>query len=288
MVDRLPARRPDAGDREGRAPADRREGEAPARGRRRGAARLVGGPGRPPGRGRAPRPREERLDLPLLLRPRRGRHRDDQGHPRPAPRGTPRGPGDPLRGAEGPLPEGAGPLRLALRLRREGPPLLLDRRAGPERRRAGPLAPERQGAPHPRRRPRARGQPVREAGGGDADDLELRPPQPAGPRAAPRDRRALRRRARPARRRRAQPRPAGPELRLAGHHLRDELRRLADHRHHREGGDGAAGRVLGPVDRGLRDRLLHGRPLPALEERPAGVLPGRGGAAPPRPRRRAR
>ena len=79
----------------------------------------------------------------------------------------------------------------------------------------------------------------------------------------------------------------GPQLRLAGHHLRDELRRLADHRDHREGGDGAAGRVLGPVDRGLRDRLLHRRPLPALEERPAGVLAGRGGAAPPRPRRRA-
>ncbi len=81
---------------------------------------------------------------------------------------------------------GAGALRLALRVRRERPPLLLDRRAGPGGRRAGPLAPERQGAPDPRRRPRPRGQPVRAAGGGDADDLELRPPQPAGPRAAPR------------------------------------------------------------------------------------------------------
>ena len=92
-------------------------------------------------------------------------------------------------------------------------------------RRAGPLAPERQGAPHLRRRPRAGGQPVRQDSGRLSDDLELRAPQPAGPRAASRDGRALRRRARPARRRRDQPRRARAQLRLAGHHLRHELRR---------------------------------------------------------------
>ena len=46
---------------------------------------------------------------------------------------------------------------------------------------------------------------------------------------------ALRRRARPARRRRAEPRAEGPQLRLARHHLRDELRRHADHEPDRQG-----------------------------------------------------
>ena len=61
----------------------------------------------------------------------------------------------------------------------------------------------------------------------------------------PRDGRALRRRARPARRRRAEPGPARAQLRLAGHHLRHELRRHSDHGPHREGGHGAAGDSTG-------------------------------------------
>ena len=47
-------------------------------------------------------------------------------------------------------------------------------------RRAGRLAAQRQGSPDLRRRARAGGQPVCRQGRGSGDDLELRPPQPAG------------------------------------------------------------------------------------------------------------
>ena len=43
---------------------------------------------------------------------------------------------------------------------------------------------KREGAPHLRRRARARRQPAGRSGRGAGDDLELRPPQPAGPRHA--------------------------------------------------------------------------------------------------------
>jgi hypothetical protein len=103
---------------------------------------------------------------------------------------------------------------------RQGLPVPHYRRTRRQDRRAGSRAARRQGPPPPRRRPRARRQSVCQPAGGARDDLELRPPQPAGPRPRSRHRRALQHRARPARRRRTQPRRARPQLRLARHHLR--------------------------------------------------------------------
>ena len=50
---------------------------------------------------------------------------------------------------------------------------------------------------------------------------------------------------------------AGTELRLAGHFLRARLLRRQDRRGHGEGRDGAAGALLGSVDRAERDGVLH-------------------------------
>ena len=58
---------------------------------------------------------------------------------------------------------------------------------------------------------------------------------------------------------------AGQELRLAGHHLRRRLLRHQDRRGHGEGGHGAAGLLLGPVDRAVGRDLLHRRQVPGME-----------------------
>ena len=57
------------------------------------------------------------------------------------------------------------------------------------------------------------------------------------------------------------------ELRLAGHHLRHELQRHADDRQDRDGRHGTARDLLGAVDCGVVDQLLHGRQVPPVEER---------------------
>ena len=87
-----------------------------------------------------------------------------------------------------------------------------------------------------------------------AGNLELRPPQFAGPGAASRDRQAVGARARAARRRRDQHHREGQELRLAGDRLRHRLQRRQDPRGHAEGRHGAAGLALGAFDRAVRDR----------------------------------
>ncbi len=58
------------------------------------------------------------------------------------------------------------------------------------------------------------------------------------------------------------------ELRLAGDHLRPRLLRRQDRRGHRQGRHGAAGLLLGPVDRAVRHGLLHRRPVPGVEGQP--------------------
>ena len=81
------------------------------------------------------------------------------------------------------------------------------------------------GAPAP-------GQPVRRPGRRAAGDLELRPPQRRRARRWRPDGALLDARARPAGRRRDQRAAGRPQLRLAGDHLRRELRRRQDRRGH--------------------------------------------------------
>ena len=104
---------------------------------------------------------------------------------------------------------------------------------------------------------------------------------PQGLAQGPVHRAALRRRARPARRRRAEPRAEGPQLRLAGHHLRHELRRHADDGPDGQGGHGAAGDLLGALDCGLVDRLLQGHEVPEVGRPVVPRRAGAGGTAPP-------
>ena len=89
------------------------------------------------------------------------------------------------------------------------------------------------------------------------------------------DRQAVGARARPARRRRGQHLRAGQELRLAGDRLRRQLRRHAGRQRHREAGHGAAGQILGAVDRAVRHGVLHGRPVSGLEGQPVRRRAGR-------------
>ena len=188
LVDLVPSRRAHARHRKDRPAPHRRKGPARGDAGRRRAGGVVEGSGRIARRRRASGLREERLDLSLLQRSRRGRQRDDGDRPRQAPRRTARRSGDALQGARGAVSHRQRPLRIALRLRRQGPRLLLDRRTRPRRRRAGSVASERQGPPHQRRRQHPEGQSVRRQGQRAADDLELRQPQSAGPRAASRRR----------------------------------------------------------------------------------------------------
>ena len=80
-----------------------------------------------------------------------------------------------------------------------------------------------------------------------------------------------------ARRRRDQRAAIGQELRLAGHHLRPRLLLRQDRRGHREGRHGAAGLLLGSVDRAIGCRVLHGQPVPRMEGQPVRRRAGRPG-----------
>ncbi len=71
--------------------------------------------------------------------------------------------------------------------------------------------------------------------------------------------------ARPAGRRRSEHHREGQELRLAGDRLRRRLRRRENPRVDREARHGAAGQILGAVDRALRHGVLHRRCLPRVE-----------------------
>ena len=226
---------------------------APRAGHRHpGGARQ--GPGRAARRRRAPRLPSQRLDLPVVQRPRRERQRDDEDRPRQAEgQRLRRDPGR-LQGAGRALHRRPQPLRRPHRVRPQGAHLLQHRRARPGAARAGAEPAERQGAPDQRGRHHPEGQPVRRQAAGAAVDLHLRQPQPAGPDDPAVDRRDLGSRARAARRRRAERHPPGPQLRLAGHHLRHELQRHAVDRHHRQGGDGAADHLLDAVTRGVLGR----------------------------------
>ena len=100
---------------------------------------------------------------------------------------------------------------------------------------------DRQDPAAQRRRQRARRQPAR-----GVADLLLRAPQPAGPRLASRDRRAVGLGARADRQRRNQPAAARAQLRLAGDRGRPDARR-----------DGDADPVLLAVDRAVGGVVLH-------------------------------
>ena len=103
----------------------------------------------------------------------------------------------------------------------------------------------------------------------EAGEVHPRQPQHAGRGAASADRRAVDARARPAGRRRGERDPRRRELRLAGDHLRRQLRhRHQDRRGHAQGRHGAAAPLLGAVDRALGHGVLHRRQVPALEGRP--------------------
>ena len=71
-----------------------------------------------------------------------------------------------------------------------------------------------------------------------------------------------------------------PELWMAGDHVRDELRRHADHGEDGAGRDGAAGRAMDADDCAQRHCVLHRRSLPGLEAQPVHGVPGRPAAAP--------
>ena len=106
--------------------------------------------------------------------------------------------------------------------------------------------------------------PVRRQGGLEAGEIHPRQPQHAGRGAAPADRPAVDARARPAGRRRGQRHPRRRQLRLAGDHLRRQLRhRHQDRRRHAEGRHGAAAPLLGAVDRAVGHGVLRRRSVPA-------------------------
>ena len=125
---------------------------------------------------------KHRLALPGVQRDRRRRRGrvDDAHHPRPHQGRRPHRAADALPGLAGSLLAGQHPLRRALLLRQGQVPLLRDRRSRPPRHAAGPEEPVRQDPSRQRRRHGAEGQPVREHARRGEDDLELRPPQPAG------------------------------------------------------------------------------------------------------------
>jgi glucose/sorbosone dehydrogenase len=107
---------------------------------------------------------------------------------------------------------------------------------------------------------------VRRQAGLAAGEVRPWPSQHAGRGAAPAHARALDARARPAGRRRDQHHSPRHELRLAGHHLRRQLRhRHEDRRGHPQGRHGAAAVLLGAVDRSLGHGVLHRRSVPGLE-----------------------
>ena len=265
----VPARRPAAGHRAAGAHAHRRQGRQAVASPSQGVPEVVAG-----GQGGlldvllAPDFATSRHHLSLLRRA--ARRRQERHQRRRAPSSSCEGDGGAARGREGHLPPGAGrrqrpPLRLAPRLRAGRHAVHHDRRAQlscATRRRTRPTTSARSSASiadgtipadNPKRR--------RLGAGGLVD----RPSQRAGRGARPETRQAVDGRARRAGRRRAEPSRGRQELRLAGHHLRHRLLRRQDRRGQREGGHGAAGLLLGPVDRPVGARVLHGRSVPRLE-----------------------
>ena len=176
-----------------------------------------------------------------------------------------------VAGAVPPEPEGhARPaLRRAHRVRPRGLPLPDAGRPRRDAARAAARRPRRLGDPAARRRPRAGRQSVRRQAGLEAGEVHARQPQHAGRGAASADRPAVDARARPAGRRRDQRHPRRRQLRLAGDHLRRQLRhRHEDRRGHAEGGHGAAALLLGAVDRAFGHGVLRRRQVPEVEGRP--------------------
>ena len=166
MGPRLPSRRPHPRHREGRQAPDRREGAAAARAGHRHPGGARQGPGRAARRRRAPRLPPQRLDLPVVQRPRRERQRDDEDRPRQAEgQRLRRDPGH-LQGAGRALHRRPEPLRRPHRVRPQGAHLLQHRRARPGAARAGAEPAERQGAPDQRGRHHPEGQPVRRQAAG--------------------------------------------------------------------------------------------------------------------------
>ena len=152
---------------------------------------------------------------------------------------------------------------------------------------AGPVAPQRLGHPHQPRRQRARRQPLRGRRRRATRDLELRPPQPAGRLARPLGR-PLGPRAWGPRRGRGEPHPARRELRLARDLLRAAVFGRPDRRGDREGRDGTARLLLGPLHRAVGDAVLLGRALARVARRHLRRLAQLGPRDPARRRQRGR
>ena len=172
----------------------------------------------------------------------------DRDRPRPRARREVGRPGDPLQGPARALLGRQHALRLALPVRQGGPPLLLDRRPRPPGRRPGP-----------RRVRTARSTASTDDGRIPKDNPFVGTPGALGSIWSYGNRNVQglawhpvtgdlwATEHGPARRRRAEPHRARPQLRLAGHHLRHQLRRHADHRQDRDAGHGPAGRAVDAV-----------------------------------------
>ena len=246
---RVSARRPPARDRACRQAANHPEGQVRHRRDRDRHAQGLGAPGRRlPRRRGASAVREERLDLPGVLRAGPELHaaacaaggRRAAGAARDAAGEAPQTPSIPsmttiVRGKINAKNEWtdqqvlfrAPPDQFTTNNSHYGSRFIFDRQGhlfytlgerGVMENAQDLSKPTRQDPPRQRRRLGAEGQPVRRQGRRAADDLELRPSQSAGPGVGSGDRQAVGVGARPAGRRRDQHHRAGPELRLGRDH----------------------------------------------------------------------
>ncbi len=140
-----------------------------------------------------------------------------------------------------------------------GRPLPLSRRG------AEPRQSSRQAGPHRAGRLGAAGQSLRRPRRRQAGDLVIRPPQHAGRGAQSDHRQALEPEHGPRGGDEVNIPEQGQELRLAGDRLRHRLQRREDPRGTQQGRHGAAGQILGAVDRAVRHGVLHRRSVSEME-----------------------
>ena len=222
----VPRSRPHPGHRKTGTAARRRRRQAAAAGGRRIARGACPWARRAARRDDASAVRQQRADL-LELRRRRGRRRRHRSCARQAERRCDaRLPPRQRRGDFSAAAEEvhASALRFAAGVGSRGQPVHNTRRARPDAGGAKPVERPGQDRPPDRRRKDSCEQSIREAAECAAGNLQLRQSQCPGCRVASDHRRTLGARARPAGWRRGQHHPSGPQLRLAGDHLRRELR----------------------------------------------------------------
>ena len=282
----VPRWRPDPRHRKGRAAARGRGGQAAAEAGGGTARGARAGSGRAARRHCASAVRAQRS---RLLELRRWQH-DQRGHrsrPRQARRRRRVGlPAGERRGHLPAAPQGrlGKPLRVAAGVGPRRQPVHHAGRSRADVRGAEPLEPGGQDPARHRRRQGSGRQPVRQRRGNPAGDLQPRPPQRAGRGVASGHRRIVGTRARPAGRRRGEHRPRRAQLRLAGDHVRRQLRHRHDHRRgHRQARHGTAAVEVDPIDRAVRHGVLRGRSIPEMEGQPVRRRPRGPDAGPARP-----